>query len=182
MMGSILTVIETQFLIIYRWYSSIELAEDINQLAVNLIQSKLESRGETVWRDETDLITSDKLKEAIETAMKRTRVVIMYLGSRDLERCLDQNDFLRWEIDLARELESKKNVRVAILVYGTPDWRDLFPNKLRATRWGKGLMEYFESHYITFFRADKVEDVIEKLRSVCDRRRKAGRSNKGISV
>jgi len=182
MMGSILTVIETQFLIIYRWYSSIERAEDINKLAVDLIQSKLESQGEIVWRDQTDLVISATLKEAIKAAMKRTRVVIMYLGSRDLERCQEPNDFLRWEIDLARELESNNKVRVAILVYGALDWKDLFPKPLQAKSWGKGLMDYFGSHYITFFNADNVEDTIGRLLSVCDRRRKHGRSNKGISV
>ena len=104
--------------------------------------------------------------------MEHTRVVIIYIGVHDLERCADKGDFLRWEIDLARELETKNKVKIAIVIHGVQDWRDLFSHDLKRTGWGKGLMSYFESHFITFFYVDRIQDTINKLRSISDARRK----------
>ena len=73
-------------MIIYRWYSSIEGAEDINKIVVKLIESDLIRNGETVWRDENDLDISAKLSQAVKAAMEHTCVVIIYIGVHDLER------------------------------------------------------------------------------------------------
>jgi hypothetical protein len=159
---------------VYRWHALIKGAEHVNNTFVDLLKSRLEIENETVWKDECNLdITASNLKEAVRTAMIHARVIIICLGPHDLKRCIDQEDFLRYEIDMARELESGQRVKVVVLVHGVEDWKDIFPDKLKKTRWAQNLMQYFDSRFILFYKyPDNIQDIITRLRSISDARRK----------
>jgi hypothetical protein len=143
-------------------------------MVVKLLEMALQKEGETIWKDESNLdFGAADLKQSVETALLRTRVVIICLGLHDLERCSHKEDFLRWEIDTARRLETEEKVKVVILMHGVTKWEELIPDKLKKTSWGKELMVYFGSHLLISFDMNAFGTMIAKLRSIPDSRRRA---------
>ena len=139
-----------------------------------MIQNALREKGQNVWMDETNLDkATPQLQATVEKAMLQTRIIILCLGRHDLERCVTQDDFLRWEIDTARKLENENRVKVAILIHGVTKWEDIFGREVQRTNWGKNLKSYFQRHYVTIVNMKEYRSLITDLLFLTDPRKKA---------
>jgi hypothetical protein len=159
----------------YRQLSSIEGAEEQPSILATLLQKLLERSGSNVWMDKKDLsVATQELKYTIYNQMRKTTMAILSMGVGDLERCSDEGDFFRWEIDRVRELEKEKVLQVAVVVHGTKEVEDLICGTSSTIKhrksalaslgtWGEDLLEYLRNHWIIFFEIDKLDQVISRL-------------------
>src|SRR5947207_4167550 len=94
------------FIILYRWDSKIKGAEQQPTLVAKVLSMTLEEKGYDVWMDRKDLsVDSTELKRTIDSELNEKKVAVISIGVGDLERCAEEGDFFRWEIDLVRQLE-----------------------------------------------------------------------------
>src|SRR5271170_4828578 len=113
-------------MILYRQQSSIKGATQLPSMVAKLLQMTLEISGHDAWMDKKDLsVDSQGLKDTIDLEMRKMKMAILCMGVGDLERCSDEEDFFRWEINRARELEEEGVLRVVVIVHGTVDVTDL---------------------------------------------------------
>jgi hypothetical protein len=89
--------------------------------------------------------------------MERKKMVIICIGPRDLERCQNEDDFFRWEIDRATQLEAAGKLKVVVIVYGI-DTLDTLVRKTKCLGdWGADFCDYVRKHYLIFLRVGSLE-------------------------
>ena len=92
----------------------------------------------------------------------------------DLLRCSAEDDFFRWEIDYARQLEAERKLCVVVVIHGTTELTDLVCGITLAEKshkraldsvgqWGQDLLEYLHVHYVIFFDIDRLDKVAEQI-------------------
>ena len=166
---------DPRIIIWYRLDSEIQGApKNSSWIALTLSQS-LELRGYPVWMDRNKLSpTSPKLRDSVTEAMKETDVAVICIGVGDLKRCLNLDDFLRWEIDTARRLEEEKKLEVFIAVHGTREPEDLIcgntinkdirEKTLKSLgEWGDDFLHFSQVHFVHFLDRDNLNDVVNKI-------------------
>jgi len=123
--------------------------------------------------DKKDLtIHSQGLKDTIDQELLGMKMAVLCMGPGDLERCSNQDDFFRWEIDRARKLEVEGRLQVVVIVHGTARFEDLIcgfkSGKQRASlleevgEWGEDLFDYLRSHFVVFFDMDTLDEELKK--------------------
>ena len=141
----------------------------------------LKESGHDAWIDRKNIsIASVQLKETVASEMECKRLALICIGPGDLERCKDLDDFFRWEITHARQLEKEKKIKIIIIVHGTTTFEDLIcetgsSGKLRKNalksvgEWWKDSLEYLQSHYVLFFdferSSEMVDHIVKELRN-----------------
>src|SRR5271155_4077703 len=162
-------------MILYRQRSSIKGASQVPSMVAKLLQLKLEISGHDVWMDKKDLpVDSQRLKETIDLQMHKMKMAILCMGVGDLERCLDAEDFFRWEIDRTRELEEEGALGVVVIVHGTVDVTDLICGTSQRVKqrelalqslgkWGSELLQYLRTHFVIFFDVDALDRIVEQI-------------------
>jgi hypothetical protein len=167
----------TKIMILYRWTSSIAGAEQLPSLVSHCLAFSLEQKGYDNWIDRKNLpVDSTELKRDIEDRLRQMKVAVICIGPGDLERCFDPEDFFRFEIDLARQLENEGRLHVVIMGHGTGDWEDFVcgTSRVQVTRdkklkalgdWGSDLLDYLKIHYVTQFDVHKLEHIAEQIGS-----------------
>jgi hypothetical protein len=162
-------------MILYRQQSSIKGATQLPSIVAKLLQVTLEISGYDSWMDKKDLsVDSQGLKDTIDLQMGRMKMAILCMGVGDLQRCSDEEDFFRWEIDRARELEECGVLQVVVIVHGTQDVVDLIcGTSMRVKQresalegvgvWGEGLLEYLRTHFVIFLDIDTLDKTVEKI-------------------
>ena len=162
-------------MILYRQRSSIKGATQLPSMVATLLQRSLETSGYDTWMDKKDLsVTTQGLKDTINYQMREMEMAILFMGVGDLERCSDEGDFFRWEIDRVRELEEEGVLRVVVIVHGTAEVEDLICGTSSVVKrrqsvlasvgiWGKDLLEYLRTHYVIFFDIDDLDTDVDKI-------------------
>lgn len=161
-------------MILYRQQSSIKGAAQLPSVVAKVLQMALEASGYDTWMDKKDLsVTSQGLKDSINRQMLEMKIAILCMGVGDLERCSNDDDFFRWEINRARELEEEGVLGVVIIVHGTVEVEDLICGVSSGAKrksalasvgnWGEAFLEYLSSHYVIFFDIDALDNIVEKI-------------------
>jgi len=162
-------------MILYRQQSSIKGAAQLPSMVAKLLQMSLETSGYDTWMDKKDLsVTTQGLKDTIDSQMREMKMAILCMGVGDLERCSDESDFFRWEIDRVRKLEEEGPLRVVVIVHGTVEVEDLICGTSSGVKhrqsalvsvgiWGEDLLEYLRTHYVIFFDIDDLDTDVEKI-------------------
>lgn len=166
---------DSRIIILYRWNSDVKAAPEHSSWVALAFSQALELRGYAAWMDRKSLpVTSAELKDSVGTAMKGKEIVVICIGVGDLKRCHDVDDFLRWEIDYARQLEEDKKLEVVIVAHGTTEPEDLICGNMKSkeTRektleslgeWGEDFLQYFRAHYVIFLTRGELDVAVDKI-------------------
>lgn len=135
------------------------------------LQAKLTNRGYNVFLD-VDEIVSGTFPEQIDHAIRESSDFLLILSSGMLDRCVDENDWVRHEIMLAEEL--KKNIiGVALPGFIMPEAEEL-PEPLRDL---PNKQVFLWSHE---YRNASIEKVVQNL--VSSEKKKKRKKNRSLII
>jgi len=163
-----------KFIILYRWNSTIRGAEQMPATVATLLALKLTADGHEPWIDRHDLAVDSDLKDVIRDRLQQSKVAVICIGPGDLERCSQPDDFFRWEINNARQLEHEGRLKVVIVAHGTNDWKDFIcgtsmvkqrrEKALRETgEWGSDILKYLTDHYVIQYEVNKLDTISAQI-------------------
>ena len=78
---------------------------DCSEANAKILQLELEKRGYRVFLDYVGLNTNEPFPDRIRKAIEQAPIFILMLAPNTLDRCADENDFLRLEIEHAISID-----------------------------------------------------------------------------
>ena len=164
-----LIILQDDVMICYRWQEGPLYYDEATTWVAFAVAERLEEKGHEPWLDRKSLEThSTELKEEVENEMRKRKMIIFIIGMNDFMRCQNKDDFLRWELDIARELENDKKKKVIIIVYGVLNLERLFKKIKSWGTWGEDLKNYLKTHYVIFLKVDTLDKEVDRLAKVLD--------------
>lgn len=115
---------------------------DGGDMMAHILYERLTERGFSVFQD-IEVLRSGKFNTAIYEVIEQCKDVILVLPPNSLERCEDENDWVRNEIVFA--IKNKKNI-VPVMLRGF-EWPEKLPLEMAEIRFYNGLAantEYFD--------------------------------------
>jgi len=151
-------------MICYRWAAGPRHYEEMSSWVVLALEAALQKVGQQPWWDKRHLLrTSQDLVQTVGQEMERRKMVIICLGPNDLQRCQQEGDFFRWEIDNATQLEADGKLKVVIAVYGIETTEALVNRAKKLGEWGKTFSDYLTKHYLIFLKVSSLDKEVSSI-------------------
>lgn len=119
---------------------------DGGDMMAHILYERLTQKGYSVFQD-VESLRSGKFNTAIYEKIEQCKDVILILPPNSLDRCIDEEDWVRKEIIFA--LKNKKNI-IPIMLRGFT-WPEELPKEIEDIRYFNGLVantEYFDQFLV----------------------------------